>query len=192
MDIFAHGLWTGAAYKALNNKRAFAEKNKLSIKWAVFWGVFPDLFAFTVPFAIIFYNIFFGSLNFSDFPKPDNTEPPGATGLLVMSIAQRLYNVSHSLVIFAVVFLIVYFIFRRMPVEMLGWAFHIFIDIPTHTYEFFPTPVFWPIFGWKFSGISWGEPWFMALNYGGLAIVYFWLNKGVFPRWRRNEDGAVL
>ena len=192
MDIFAHGLWTGAAYKALNNKRAFAEKNKLSIKLAVFWGVFPDLFAFTVPFAIIFYNIFFGSLNFSDFPKPDNTEPPGATGLLVMSIAQRLYNVSHSLVIFAVVFLIVYFIFRRMPVEMLGWAFHIFIDIPTHTYEFFPTRVFWPIFGWKFSGISWGEPWFMALNYGGLAIVYFWLNKGVFHRWRRNEDGAVL
>ena len=180
MDIFAHGLWAGAAYRALNKKRAERNQKKFSVGWAVFWGVFPDLFAFGLPFAIIFWNIFMGNLQMSDFPKPNNTEPPTATSLMVLNLASNLYNISHSMIIFALVFAAVLFILKRGPWELCGWALHILIDLPTHTYKFFPTPIFWPISGWKFNGISWGEPWFMAINYISIIAVYILLKY--YPR----------
>ena len=60
---------------------------------------------------------------------------------------------------------------KKNPWEILGWPLHILIDIPTHTYQFYPTPFLWPISTYKFDGISWGTPWFMIVNYSSLAIV---------------------
>ncbi len=69
---------------------------------------------------------------------------------------------------------------RRFPYELLGWLLHILIDIPTHSYSFYPTPFLWPISQYKFDGISWGTPWFMIVNYSSLAISYlvlWWKGK---------------
>lgn len=176
MDIFAHGLWTAAAAKATNNKLQRTNLKSLNIWWAAFWGVFPDLFAFTIPFAWIASGILFGNLHLSDIPRPHEIEPPAAKTYWVLHLAQQLYNISHSGVVFAAIFFLAWLIARRPVWEMLGWLLHLLIDIPTHSYQFYPTPIFWPLSGWKFIyGVAWSQWWFMILNYSALAIVYFLL-----------------
>lgn len=178
MDIFAHGLWTAAAAKATNRKLEPKNKRRLNIWLTTFWGIFPDLFAFTIPFIWIALGLLSGNVHLSDFPRPQQTEPP-ADGKLyaVMRLANSLYSISHSAIIFAAVFLIVWLVARRPVWELGGWLLHILIDIPTHSYQFYPTPVFWPFSGWRFHGISWANPWFMILNYSALLIVYLLLRR---------------
>lgn len=175
MDILAHGLWSGAAYKAVNNSTG----RKLNIRRAVFWGVFPDLFAFTIPITWLFLKIFSGEMSLSDFPAPTGIEPPAIQQTLwPFQFAANLYNYSHSLVIFFLVFTLIYFLYKRPVWEMGGWLIHILIDIPTHTYLFYPTPALWPISNWKFDGFSWGQPWFLILNYTLLLLVFWFLRRG--------------
>ena len=104
MDIFSHGLWTGAAAKGLNRKI----KKPLNFWAAVWWGVFPDLFAFTIPFLGLFW-IGFHGVNLADIPGPSAAEPPPQDTLWIFRLATSLYNVSHSAVIFLLVFAIVWF-----------------------------------------------------------------------------------
>lgn len=179
MDVFAHGLWAGAAAKAANKSSAIAGKIKRPLKvWqAVFWGIFPDLFAFTLPFAWMFWNIAFGNLSFSDFPRPENVEPAARDTLLVFNLTAYLYNISHSLIIFVLIFALFWIVLQRPVWEMSGWLLHILVDIPTHSYRFYPTPFLWPISEWKFNGFSWGTPWFLILNYSAIILVYLVLRK---------------
>ena len=175
MDILSHGLWSGVAYKAANNKT----DKKLNIKWAMFWGVFPDLFAFTIPVAWLFWNIIIGTMSPADFPRPTGIEPPAVQQTQwQFQLASILYKYSHSLLIFASVFGLVYFVCKRPVWEMGGWLLHILLDIPTHTYRFYPTPILWPISDFKFSGFSWGTPWFLVTDYGLLILCYLYLKRG--------------
>lgn len=175
MDIFAHGLWAAAAYKAADNKLGTSRrKKKLNIKAAALWGIFPDLFAFFVPWVLILVGLFQGSVHVKDIPGPDSIEPPppGAFPPSIFNLALSLYNISHSLFVFAVVVFAVWLMRKRIPWEMGGWLLHILIDIPTHSYAFFSTPFLWPLSGWKFShGIAWSNTWFMLLNYAALVYI---------------------
>ena len=83
-----------------------------------------------------------------------------------------LYNITHSLVVFFLVFILVSWLSKRFFWSMTAWAMHILIDIPTHSYNFFPTPFLWPISSYKVDGISWGTPWFMVVNYSAIVITY--------------------
>ena len=179
MDVFAHGLWAGAAAKAANKNSAIAGKIKKPLKvWqTVLWGVFPDIFAFALPFAWLFWNLVFGDLNFSDFPRPENMEPVRHDTLPILNIASGLYNISHSLFVFVLVFSLVWIVLRRPIWEMSGWLLHILIDIPTHSYRFYPTPFLWPFSEWKFDGFSWGTPWFLILNYSAIILIYWILRR---------------
>jgi hypothetical protein len=174
MDTLSHGFWAGAAYKAVNNKT----DKKLSVGWAAFWGVFPDLFAFTIPITMILLGMLNGTMSSADLPDPTGIEPPMARQMLwPVQLASMLYNYSHSLVIFSLIFGLVYLLKKRPVWELGGWLLHILIDIPTHTYLFYPTPLFWPLSSWKFDGFSWGTPWFMIVNYSLLLLTYFLLRK---------------
>jgi len=173
MDIFAHGLWAGAAYKAVNKKA----KKPLNVRLAGFWGVFPDLFAFTLGFAWLFGNLIFGDMSFTDLPRPDSVEPAPQDTLPIFRLTSMLYSISHSAIVFLIVFGVVFLIFRRPIWELGGWFIHILLDIPTHSYQFYPTPFLWPISGWKFDGFSWGTPWFLILNYSAIIIVYWFLRR---------------
>ena len=176
MDILAHTLWAGAGAKGLNalakNKNEGENKNsRVSVGWAAFWGVFPDLFAFSLPFIFRFYYALSGDGPWSVF----FVRPRGGVGGAEdgFSISHTLYQYSHSLVIWAVVFLIVWAVFKRPRYELLGWALHILIDIPTHLLAFYPTPFLFPISDYRFAhGISWGTQWFMIINYSALLLVY--------------------
>lgn len=167
MDVFAHALWAGAAARGAKTRLSW----KVRPGWAAFWGVFPDLFAFTLPVTLMLWE------------KLTGTSPPGP-GRSHMALAWDLYQISHSLVMFTLVFGLMWLAARRPVLELLGWPLHILIDIPTHTARFFPTPFLWPLSSFRASGISWGNPWFMLCNYGALAIVYFLL-------WRSRRRAAA-
>lgn len=167
MDIFSHGIWSGIAASAINKKI----KKPLNVWRAAFWGVFPDLFAFIIPFVGLFWYRVIGVDVIA--PSPSEAEPPAGNNSWIFRLAGFLYPFSHSLIVFLLVFALVFLICRRPVWEMGAWLFHIFIDIPTHSYRFYPTPFLWPVSGWKFNGFSWGEPWFVILNYSLILFAYF-------------------
>ena len=174
MDIFSHGLWAGAGAMGLNKAQT---KRWLNVWATAAWGVFPDLFAFSIPFIFIIGSLIVGNGHLSDF-GPHRLEPiAGRDSVWLFQLASALYNISHSLIIFSVVFFGVWAYFKQARLELLGWLLHIIMDVPTHSYAFFPTPVFWPLFDWKFNGFSWGQPWFLLLDFSSLLLVYAFLWK---------------
>lgn len=163
MDIFAHGLWSAAAASGINR----VSNTRIRPGWTALCGVFPDLFAFSLPVIQATYLRIAG------------TPSLGPAGRRVvphhMEWAWQLYQISHSLFVFALVFGLAALIARRPVFELLGWLLHILIDIPSHSLRFFPTPFLWPVSSYHFDGVSWANRWFMLTNYSALAIAYFLL-----------------
>jgi hypothetical protein len=131
---------------------------------------------------------------FAQVPRPELLPPEVRMTFPVYRLSNTLYHLSHSLIIFAGIFLLVWAIRRyrlkirqTLPIggslqktgghfwEMTGWMLHILIDIPTHTRRVYPTPFLWPLSDFTIDGISWGRPWFLALNYASLLIVFLLL-----------------
>ncbi|MEK7115730.1 MAG: hypothetical protein AAB471_02110 [Patescibacteria group bacterium] len=155
MDIISHGLWGSIS---------FGRKNRRSFWVAFLFGILPDLLAFA-PFTIA---MVLGLSNHEwQFGEPPN--PAGFPAYIY-----RVYNVSHSLVIFAFVFVALWIVFRRPIWEFSAWGLHIVFDIPTHSTAFFPTPFFWPVSNLEVSGISWGDPIVFIPNILLLATLYAW------------------
>jgi hypothetical protein len=167
MDILAHTLWTTAvAQKGNIEGEKKNKKFKVNLFWVGFFGIFPDLFAFTIPFIFSFYKVIIGQQEFGSF----STRHQVADGF---NLSHTLYQYSHSLVLWLLVFLIIWLIFRKPRLELLGWALHILIDIPSHSAVFFPTPFLFPISSYVFPyGVAWRTTWFMVLNYGALLILW--------------------
>jgi len=154
MDTLSHGLW---------GSLAFGRKNAKSFWTAFFFGVAPDLFSF---------GFFFVStwLGIAERPNFDGSEPPNQA--LIPPYIGHLYNITHSLLIFLIVFGIVWLI-RKAPFwEMGAWGLHIFFDIPTHSYNFFPTPFLWPLSNFKIDGHPWSDPIIFWPNLTALAMLY--------------------
>ncbi|MDO8572266.1 MAG: hypothetical protein Q7S11_00680 [bacterium] len=177
MDIFSHGLWAGAAAQAINTgeKAQRFTKRRVSGRWAFFWGIFPDLFAFTIPFVWMVGQIAIGNGVWEGFHPPH--EPVQGNSIPFLALTSLLYNFSHSIPIFLLLFTLAYVILKRPLWEMSGILVHIISDIPTHSYAFFPTPFLWPLSDFKVNGISWGTPWFMVLNYSAIILIYTLLHR---------------
>lgn len=167
MDILAHTLWANVL--ARKAKKIAEKKNKkiiLSVGWTAFFGVFPDLFAFTIPFIMVVLKIVTGKMSMSSFGEHHD---PG----IGFDLAANLYQYSHSVVIWAIVFLVAWVISKRPRYELFGWLLHILIDIPSHALSFYPTPFLFPISEYRFPyGISWSNKWYMLINYSALLIVW--------------------
>ena len=181
MDILSHGLWATVGSQVVDLKR----KRKLNTWAAFFWGLFPDLFAFGPSFVWIAIGMMSGQFSLNDLPRPPHElEPVPDSRIAMLQLSSQLYNYSHSLIIFGVVFGLVYLIRKRPVWEMLGWLLHILMDIPTHSYQFFPTPFLWPISGIKYNGISWGQPWFLISDYSLMLISFLIIRYLKQPRPR--------
>ncbi len=152
MDFFAHLLWN---YIFFNKYK----KLKLSLAFAAM----PDLFSFGI---LLVVGLFTG---FRWAHPADQTVIP--------SWVPVFYSLTHSLVIIAAVFLVVYLIFRTIPVYLLAWPIHVVIDIFTHSLKFYPTPFLWPISNFHFPGISWGTLWFMIVNYVLIVSCIVYINR---------------
>lgn len=169
MDIFSHSLWGGVAL-GRNKKKDF-------ILAAVF-SILPDMLAEGIMFLLIYIGI--EGLPSFEHGHPNITEFP--------LYAQNFYNTTHSLVVFAALFGIVWLILRKPYMPLLAWAIHILIDIPSHSFELFPTPFLWPVSDYKFDGISWRNPEVLYTNFALLAVVYvvwFW-------RWRKKKSENTI
>ena len=153
MDYLAHALWSYITFHRTRKPL-----------YGVLFGILPDTVSW-VPY--FFFNLLTGGM-------------PGRP--VVSSIPQwvmTLYGISHSVLVFFCVAGIAYLFHRTIPIYVWAWLLHILIDIPTHTSAFLPTPFLWPFANFAFPGISWGTPWFMALNYSVMiiALIVIFLRK---------------
>ncbi|HAV11840.1 MAG TPA: hypothetical protein DCX32_04875 [Candidatus Moranbacteria bacterium] len=153
MDIVSHGLWGGVA---------FGRKSRKDYLLAFLFGIMPDMFSFGILFTTNLLGITIG-------PKYSNGRPDFAS---IPEYVSQLYDVTHSLVVFALVFAIVWY-WRKKPFwPLAAWGLHILVDIPTHSLEFFATPFLWPFSDYKFDGINWGNPWIFFPNVTLLTVAY--------------------
>lgn len=176
MDVLAHVLWTNAVFHAKYDK---LRKQRYL---AAFFGVAPDLVSF-IPATI--YTLLNSKkiLNFIEGKDLTKISPEhyNALNSWVFDYAIQSYNYTHSLVIFAAVFLVVLAVRKgKFYWPLLGWGLHILIDMFTHK-DFFETPFLFPISNvTNHNAIVWGEPIFMVINYGLLILVYaglFWYHR---------------
>ena len=155
MDIAAHGLYGGAG---------FAARSKKSFWLAFWWGIFPDFIAFGLFFPVFLYT--YGL----DRQQIMRVEPP--TLDIIPQYVHTIYNYSHSLIIFALVFALAWVLFKRPVYELLAWGLHILMDIPSHSDAFFPTPFLYPLSSFHINGIAWGTPWFFFSYWGVILCIY--------------------
>lgn len=172
MEIVSHGLWAAATAQAANRRVA----TRVRVAWFAAWAAFPDLLAFApAVIAGLWYRL------------------SGTTQVHVHRSGLHLYEVTHSLVVFGVVFATAWLMLRRPVWELLGWALHVVMDIPTHS-ERFPTPFLWPLSSFHFIGISWRQSWFMALDISALALVFLllWISRRQVPPQSGNKVSEFL
>lgn len=152
MDIFSHGLYGGVAFGRIS-KRDYIT--------AFLFGIMPDLLAFGPLFII---SLFSGNT----MGRPSLETIP--------SYVFTVYDLTHSLVIYAVFFAILWFWgYRRFAKLTLAWPLHILVDIPTHDASFFPTPFLWPLSNFHINGVSWGQPMIFIPNVILLLCLYgYW------------------
>lgn len=156
MDVISHGLWGGIA---------FGRKNKKDFWWSFGLGVMPDLLSFGIFTAM-------RALGLVSGPDWGNGVPSNDS---IPAYVHSLYNVTHSLIVFAVVFALVTFVRRKPFWPMLAWCLHIFMDIPTHSTRFFATPFLWPISTYQVNGVPWSHPMIFFPDIILLLILYFWI-----------------
>ena len=182
MDVLSHWLWG-----------ILVTRKRVNWKVSGPMGVLPDLVAF-IPSGI--YSVMYGiertsvdeTTRTSDFP----------------AIAWDIYQFSHSAVIVTLAFLISYWLFTKFqgssferhfeeesrgnPFKLaallwLPWYIHILLDIPTHTIQFFPTPVFYPLSDAMYDGVRWSNPIVWFTNIGALIILW----SIIISRDRKNQ-----
>jgi len=170
MDILSHGLWGGIAC---------GRRSRRDYLWAFGLSLVPDALGEGVMFGVAALaglplpNAGHGHPNITEFPLP----------------LQQCYNATHSLAVFAAVFLAVWAVRRRPFLPLAAWALHILIDIPTHSLALFPTPFLWPFSDLKVDGIPWHTPAVLIPDVLLLLSAHAWWRH---VRRRRNRaDGNV-
>lgn len=156
MDIVSHGLWGGLAL-GRTSRRSF---------WTAFgFGTVPDLFSFGLVFA---NGLWVHGLDFFN----GMGHPPDPS--LIPAYVYSLYNATHSLVVFALVFGLVWLVRGKPLMELGAWGLHIAVDIFTHSEAFFPTPFLWPLSDLRVDGVPWSDPRIFFSNVLLLAALYAW------------------
>jgi len=155
MDIVSHGLW-GAI--------AFGRKSRSSFWLAFVIGLAPDLLSFGVLWTAALFDV-------SEKPDFSHGTPPESS---IPQYVHHLYDVTHSLIVFLIAFFLLWFFLKRPLWELSAWGLHVLVDVPTHSHAFFPTPVLWPLFEWKFDGWPWSIPHILVPNYLVLSLLYAW------------------
>lgn len=156
MDFIAHLLWSAIIFTG----------PQLYI--AMFLGVMPDLIPFGLSIIIS---------PFRNNTKVNNRDVNSMISYYELPQnrwVRNLYDWTHSLVIWAVFFVILSIIGHYgdfFPWFMFAWLLHVVIDIPTHTRAFFAPRFLTPLSTYNFDGSSWANPKFMAVNY--ILILLF-------------------
>ncbi len=172
MDIVSHGLW-GAL--------AFGRKSRASFWLAFVIGLAPDLFSFGILWVA-------ATLGLSTQPDFSHGTPPEST---IPLYVHHLYDVTHSLVVFLCVFLVITLWLKRPAWEVGSWGLHVLVDIPTHSLAFFPTPFLWPLSDWRFDGWQWNTHTILIPNYVVLSLLSGWFLWRTYRLQRAQAPLAV-
>lgn len=154
MDVVAHGLWGAMAFYPQGRKKFFG---------SLLIGMAPDLLSFGVFHVTHPRWISLRLAGEISGPPPVSILPP---------YVFYAYDVTHSLVVWAVVFLGLWAAGKYRWWVLWPWVLHVLCDIPTHSTSYFPTPFLWPFATPFVNGISWNTPWFLGVNYACLIAAY--------------------
>ena len=170
MDIFAHTLWAGAGITLARRHWPIPPRTAAS---TVGLAALPDLMHL-LPLAAwwVFGDGSADVLRAYAIAVP-NQEPELPP--LVALLSHHLHCIMHSALVAGAVTLLLWTLLRSLWIPLVGWWSHIGIDVFTHSADFYPVPVLYPITERGFDGIAWNRPWMMALNYLALAAVGLWL-----------------
>ena len=158
MDTLSHALWG----RGLFGYRGY--------KWlAIFFGSMPDLFSFGILIIVRIFSGHYSSGNYTYSGPPSLESIPD---WLFFS-----YNLSHSFIIAFLCIGIVYFFNKSLAFPMLAWPFHILLDFPFHSKEYFPTKFLWPLTDFSIDGIPWSNPEIWFPNVAGIIILFIYRNR---------------
>ena len=108
---------------------------------------------------------------------------PAMPGWAVLA-SHHLHCTMHSAMVAGGITLASWLLLRSVWFPLWGWWSHILIDVPTHSADFYPTPVLYPLSERSFDGIAWNTPWFIVVNYVGIALAWGYIV------WSRQERRA--
>lgn len=156
MDTLSHGLYGGVVFGRASRARYWL---------AFFFGVAPDLLSFGIYFVLTLFGL---------YEHPDWSSGQHPADELIPNFVHIAYQYTHSLLVFAIVFGVVWLLLRRPILEMLAWPLHILVDIPTHSTSFFATPFLWPLSDYRVDGWNWSQPIIFIPNLILLISLYAW------------------
>ena len=170
MDIVAHALWAGAGMTLARRHWPISPR---TVAATVGLAALPDvLHLLPIIGWWLFGNGSFALLPAYAIAVPDH-EP--ALPPLVSLWSHHLHCVTHSAIVAAAVTLLLWAVLHSLWIPLLGWWSHIAIDLFTHSADYYPAPVLYPITERGFDGLAWNTPWFLVLNYIALGAVGLWL-----------------
>ena len=156
MDFFAHLLWSGIIFTGPQ------------IYLACFCGVLPDVAAF-LPM------LFTRGARRTNWRSREGRQQVMESP--VMQQAQKLYNWTHSLVMWGLAIAIGTGIWAALggglqnyPWFLFAGVIHIGVDIPTHSTAFFAPAFLTPVSKYRFNGWPWSNKWFMIVNYSSIVV----------------------
>lgn len=166
MDIFAHGVWAGLGFVWANRARKL---NRRTLALTVTLATAPDLVQLLpLMSAAVFFGDGWAVLKTYATALP-GYEPPMSA--LMSALVHHLHCVMHSALVAGGVTVFLWLWMGRLWVPLLGWWSHIIIDVFTHSADFYPSPVLYPLTYWGFDGIAWNTSWFMVVNYLSLIVL---------------------
>ena len=170
MDIVAHTLWAGVAVAVLRRYRPVSRR---AVVATMGMAALPDV-AQLLPIVAWWW---FGEGTLA-VVLAYATAVPGHEPALPSTVqwfSHHLHCIMHSALVAGAVTLLLWLLTRRLWIPLLGWWLHIVIDVFTHSAEYYPAPVLYPITERGFDGVAWNTPWALALNYVALGAVGVWL-----------------
>ncbi|MBQ0919313.1 metal-dependent hydrolase [Hydrogenophaga aromaticivorans] len=160
MDIVAHGVWVGLGAVWMHRNRRL---DRRTAALAVGMAVVPDLIQL-LPLGYLALVTSDGWFVLQAYAIAlPGYEPPMSP--VLSELTHHLHCVMHSALVAGVVTAACWVWLRRLWLPLLGWWTHILIDVFTHSADFYPSPVLYPVTYWGFDGIAWNTPWFMVVNY---------------------------
>ena len=171
MDILAHALWTGAAGLGMRRRGITVSRRTMAAMVGV--SLLPDVLPLVpVLAASVSQPEPFAFLREWVMAKP-GTEP--SMPPLLAALSHHLHCTMHSIVVLAAVTALAAWRWRAALLPLAALWLHVLIDIPTHSSEYYPVTILYPLSNSAFDGVAWTEPWLIAANYAVLAAVYAWL-----------------
>lgn len=174
MDVVSHWFWG-----------VLATRKHVNWKVAGPMAVLPDLIAFLPSFV---YSLAYGI----ERPSVDDTTVTSD----FPAITWEVYQYTHSAVVVTFAVLLTWWFFSRFKIDRfksnfgeqhrskplmmafllwVPWYLNILLDIPSHTLQFFPTPIFYPISDFGVNGTRWSTPIVLFTNVGVLLLLWIYV-----------------